>query len=368
MARASDGTGHASPRRRSWTRRLLRAQESGLVIVILLMMAGLTFFGGTKEVRVRDQATGEILRDASGRPVEREVNRFLDAQNLVLLTTNASYIAVMAVGMTAVIALAGIDLSVGSLYALTGVVASMVLKEMDPAAGALLSVPVAFLLCMGIGTVCGVANGVMIVGLRVHPFIITLGTMAIFRGVAFVMSSGQTITGVPESLQQDFIKLEVLGLRPVLTVLMIMIALAGTFILTRTVIGRQVFAIGGNETAARYAGVPVGRVKIIVYAAMGLLAGIAAFMVVGYYGAAQSNAGQAYELRVIAAAVIGGASLAGGRGSAIGAVLGAVVIEMIQNGMLILGIDTSYTEIVLGVAIILAVVVDQSKAKFLQRG
>jgi ribose/xylose/arabinose/galactoside ABC-type transport system permease subunit len=129
------------------------------------------------------------------------------------------------------------------------------------------------------------------------------------------------------------------------------------------VLGRRVYAIGGNETAATYAGIPVGRVKVIVYTLMGAATGLSAAVYLGYYGAAQPSAGDGYELRVIAAAVIGGASLSGGRGSAIGAVLGALVIQLIENAMIILGIDQSYNQIVMGAAIVAAVVLDQAKGR-----
>jgi ribose transport system permease protein len=146
---------------------------------------------------------------------------------------------------------------------------------------------------------------------------------------------------------------------------MVAVAAAGAFVLGRTVLGRRAYAIGGNETAARYAGVPVGRTKIIMYTLMGMLAGLSAAVYLGYLGAASSDAGQGYELSVIAAAVIGGASLSGGRGSAVGAVLGAILIQLINNAMIILDIDTNYTNIVMGAAIVVAVVLDQAKSRLL---
>jgi len=147
-------------------------------------------------------------------------------------------------------------------------------------------------------------------------------------------------------------------------IVMVLVALAGYMVLNRTVLGRRTYAIGGNETAARYAGIPVGRVKIIMYTLMGMLAGLSAAVYLGYLGAAASDAGSGYELSVIAATVIGGASLSGGRGSALGAVLGAFLIQLISNAMIILDIDPNYTQIVMGAAIIVAVVLDQVKSRF----
>ena len=326
------------------------------------MAIALTVFGGSKNVTRIDPETRQAVRDPeTGQVVRDEVNKFLDAQNLLQVANNASYIAVMAVGMTAIIALAGIDLSIGSIYALAAIAGAFALRELERTTGLVVALPVALAVCMGVGALAGLVNGSMIVGLRVHPFIITLGTMAIYRGVVFVLSRGQTVSGFPESIQKGFFKVSAGGVQPVPALIMIATTLAGWFMLSSTVLGRRVYAIGGNETAARYAGVPVGSIKIKVYTLSGALAGLAACMYAGYYGAATSDAGSGYELRVIAAAVIGGASLSGGRGSAIGAALGAVVIELINNGMIILAVDQSYNQIVMGAAIVIAVLVDQAK-------
>ncbi|MEO0716243.1 MAG: ABC transporter permease [Planctomycetota bacterium] len=351
-------------------RRIVTAQESGLVLVIILMMAGLTLLGGTKQVPVIDRETGLVQRDDSGRPVRVEVNKFLEPNNLMQLANNASYIAIMAVGMTAIIILAGIDLSVGSIYALAAILAAMVLSGLPPDMGGWLVVPIGIALCCAIGAAAGFANGIMIVGFRVHPFIITLGTMAIYRGIVFVLTQGQSESGFPDAFQEFFkvnIPVGTGNIYPVPTLIMLLVAVLGVVALSRFVTGRQVYAVGGNETAAKYAGIPVGRVKVIVFTVGGLLAGLSAAIYIGYYGAAEPNAGMAYELRVIAAAVIGGASLAGGRGSALGAVLGAIIIELINNAMIILDIDQSYNQIVMGGAIVVAVVVDQLKTKVVAR-
>lgn len=326
------------------------------------MAIALTVFGGTKNVTRIDPETRQAVRDPeTGQVVRDEVNKFLDAQNLLQVANNASYIAVMAVGMTAIIALAGIDLSIGSIYALAAIMGAFAMRELERSAGLMVALPVGLGVCVFVGALAGAFNGAMIVGLRVHPFIITLGTMAIYRGLVFVLSRGQTVSGFPESVQKGFFKVSLGGVQPVPALIMIATTVAGWFVLSNTVLGRRVYAIGGNETAARYAGVPVGSIKIRVYTLCGGLAGLAACMYAGYYGAATSDAGTGYELRVIAAAVIGGASLSGGRGSALGAALGAIVIELINNGMIILAVDQSYNQIVMGAAIVIAVLVDQAK-------
>jgi ribose transport system permease protein len=199
----------------------------------------------------------------------------------------------------------------------------------------------------------------MIVALRVHPFIITLGTMAIFRGVAFVITKGQSVGGFPSAFR-DLIRWEVGdGLSLVPLGVMILVAVIGGIYLSRLAAGRRVYAVGGNELASRYSGIRVERVKLSVFIFSGLTAGIAALLSLGYYGGATSGDGQGYELNVIAAAVVGGASLSGGKGSALGALLGALVIQMISTGIVILGINQNYSQIIIGAVVILAVVLDQ---------
>ncbi|MEZ6242333.1 MAG: ABC transporter permease [Phycisphaerales bacterium] len=410
-----------APGARRAVRRLAGAQEAGLLLVITLMVLALTFFGGTKTVYkpvvISPGATIQIFdadgvshepgtlpgrliarivvngpdgsvqgydaplryTETSGTPsvfVQDEVSRFLEKDNITLVLKDASFFAVMAVGMTAVIILAGIDLSVGSIFAFAAIVGALVLNRMGSdlslsLAGlnvtGLVAVLVGLGVCVGIGALCGAANGVMTVGLRVHPFVITLGMMAALRGLTIIIPQAvtgeQSVSGFPPGFQAGFFKREILEVHPVPIVIMAVVAVVGWFILSRTVLGRRVYAIGGNETAARYAGIPVGRVKIIVYTIMGALAGLSACMAIGYLGAAETSAGTAYELEVIAAAVIGGASLMGGRGSALGAVLGAVVIKLIGNSMIIFDIDQSWNQVVMGGAIVVAVVIDQTKTR-----
>jgi ribose/xylose/arabinose/galactoside ABC-type transport system permease subunit len=513
--------------RRSVLRRLLLAQESGLVLVIAMMMALLTAFADEKPVRTMvalppgattsvqagqpsetitiNGATPEFVRSLSAvasksptgtlrvdvggavttfavsdvrviegdKPsirVETRVNKFLNLENLMLNLVYASFIAVMAVGMTAIIALSGIDLSVGSIYALAAlfgaiflrydwsqglpgvtvsgskglwsaavaggfvaIAAGFVLRSRTGsggggggsgvgkdsggndlkvqkltnvmlAVGAVLlliafsrlagvlkeagdnqtarsalsgavAVPLGIAVTCLVGAACGLFNGVMMVGLRVHPFIITLGTMAAYRGLVAIPTQAQSVGSFPDSFTKGFFKLVVggdgalgTGVNPMPVAFMLLAAIVGTIVLSRTVLGRRIYAIGGNETAARYAGIPVGRVKIVVHTVMGALAGLSACLYLGYFGAAETNAGNGYELKVIAATVIGGASLSGGKGTAAGAVLGAILIQLIDNGMVILNVDQNYNQIVMGAAIVLAVLLDQLKSRLMPQG
>ena len=332
-------------------RRTLSSPQAGLVLVVLLLGGLLTAFAGSHI----DPRSGQL------------VNNFLNSYTLIQTATDASFFAIMAVGATLVIISGGIDLSVGSIYALAGVTTAMVLRSlgpMDPMA----TVSVGLAVALGIGLACGAVNGALVVGLGVHPFIITLGTMWIVRGIAFVASSAESIL-LPRALTS--VAKASLGLAdalyPVPMLVMVTVAIFGSIFLMQTVGGRRVFAVGGNQEASRFSGVPIGRVKILVYILSGLTAGLAAFMGASFYGSASCADATGYELYVIASAVVGGASLAGGKGSAVGALLGAVLIVLIRQSIRTLHFDQNYEWIIIGCAIIIAVVLDQASARFTVR-
>jgi ribose/xylose/arabinose/galactoside ABC-type transport system permease subunit len=331
-----------------FTQRTLASPQMGLVLVILLLGAVLAVFAGSHV----DARTGQT------------VNNFLNSYTLIQTATDASFFAIMAVGATVVIISGGIDLSVGSIYALAGVTTAMVLRSAAPDSG-MATVVLGLAVAVAIGLVCGAINGTLVVGLGVHPFIITLGTMWIVRGIAFVGSNAESIL-VPRALT-EFAKAS-LGLRaslyPVPMLVMVMVAVVGGVYLMQTVAGRRVFAVGGNAEASRFSGVPIGRVKIAVFVISGLTAGLAAFMGASFYGSASCADATGYELYVIASAVVGGASLSGGKGSAWGALLGAVLIVLIRQSIRTLHFDQNYEWIIIGCAIIIAVVLDQASARF----
>jgi ribose/xylose/arabinose/galactoside ABC-type transport system permease subunit len=354
----------------SFLRTLLKFQESGLLLVIVALGVLLTLFSGSVripsfEIAADGSRQRVFITNADGErvPAFVEKNKFLNAQNLAQLAKDTSFTAIMAVGMAVVIIAGGIDLSVGAIYALASVLGALVLNHYGPdGAGAATAPGLGVLLgigaCVGTAALCGLVNGGLIVALRVHPFIITLGGMAILRGIAFVITKGQSVGGFPPAFR-DLVRYEVGdGLSVVPLLVMLAVLLAGWIFLSRLAAGRRVYAIGGNELAARFSGIRVERVKLGVYLISGLTAGIAALLSIGYYGAATSGDGQGYELNVIAAAVVGGASLSGGRGSALGVVLGALIIQMISSGIVILGIDQNYSQIIIGTVVIAAVVLD----------
>jgi ribose/xylose/arabinose/galactoside ABC-type transport system permease subunit len=327
-------------------KKLLGSQQAGLVLIILALGAALTFFAGTHE----DRTTGA------------PVNNFLNSNTLIQTATDASFFAIMAVGATIVIISGGIDLSVGSIYALAGVTMAMVLRGTGADGGS--GVVLGFLVCVGVGVACGLLNGLLVVGLRVHPFIVTLGTMWILRGIAFVTSKAESIL-IPNALTA--VAKSSLGLReslyPVPMLVMLAVAVIGSVYLTKTVMGRHVFAFGGNPEASRFSGLRLGRIQTSVYVISGLCAGLAAFMGASFYGSASCGDATGYELYVIASAVVGGASLSGGKGSAISAMLGALLIVLIRQSIRTLRFDQNYEWIIVGVAIIIAVVLDQASAR-----
>jgi ribose/xylose/arabinose/galactoside ABC-type transport system permease subunit len=335
--------------------RQLRLQEGGLLVVIFVLGALLTIFGGRVPMpELRKTADGEIER------VMVEKNKFLNSRTLIQLAKDTSFVAIMAVGATFVIVCGGIDLSVGAIYALASVMGAMVFNRFGlDASGNPTAILPGILACVGVAILCGLFNGTMIVALKVHPFIITLGTMAVFRGIAFVVTNGQSIGGFPESFR-NLVRWETEGgLSVVPLAIMLLMMVLGSIYLSRLAMGRKIYAVGGNELASRFSGIRVSRTKLSVYIISGLTAGVAALLALGYYGSASSSDGQGYELNVIAAAVVGGASLSGGKGSALGAILGALILQMISTGIVILGINQNYSQIIIGGVVIIAVVLDQ---------
>lgn len=332
-------------------RSLLRSPSAGLALVLLALGAVLTLVAGSHV----DPVSGQT------------VNNFLNAHTLIQMGTDASTFAIMGVGATLVIISGGIDLSVGAIYALAGVVMAMVLRALGPM-GAFSTIFIGLGTCMLVAFLCGLANGVMVVGLGVHSFIITLGTMWVLRGIAFVISHAESIL-VPVPLTA-FAKAPLgLGasLSPVPLLGMLAVAGLGSVYLTRTVMGRHVFAVGGNAEASRFSGLRVNRIRLGVFLWSGLTAGFAAFLGAGFYGSATSSDGTGYELYVIASAVVGGASLTGGKGSALSAMLGALLIVLIRQAIRTLHLDQNYEWIIIGSALIVAVVLDQSGSKLLAK-
>jgi ribose transport system permease protein len=280
---------------------------------------------------------------------------FATQRNLFNVTRNFAFVGIIALGTTAVIITGGIDLSVGSIVCLTGIVLGVV---MNAGYSIWAGIGAALLTSLSVGAV----NGVLIAYVRMPPFVVTLGMLAIARSLAMVASNNRMVY----DFGPDQAKLLALGggttlgvANPVIA--LVVLALIAGYLFRWTRWGRHLFAIGGNEQAATVTGVRVSRVKVGVYMISALTAGLAAVLEVGWLGAVTTNLGQSMELTVIAAAVIGGANLSGGIGTAFGAVIGAALIEVIRNSLLLLGVDAFWQGTFVGSFIVLAVMFDKLK-------
>jgi ribose transport system permease protein len=276
---------------------------------------------------------------------------FLSARNLGNVLGQSAVICVMAIGQLLVIVTRGIDLSVGSTLALATVVGALVYREIDSAA---VVVPAMLLTGMAVGAVNGI---VYVWGRLPHPFIITLATLSVVRGVALWLSDGSPIQGMPAEVQALGAP-TFLGFVPLSTFVVVAIAAAVLVLTTRMVWGRWVYAVGGNPDAARRTGIPVNGVLISVYILSGLAAGFGALLTSARTNAGAPTFGNLAELDAIAAVIIGGASFLGGRGNVGNAIVGALMIGVIRNGMNLLNVDSFFQLIVIGVVIVLAVEAD----------
>ncbi|HEX6545094.1 MAG TPA: ABC transporter permease [Bryobacteraceae bacterium] len=279
---------------------------------------------------------------------------FLTEVNLASVARQTAVINIMALGMTLVIITGGIDLSVGSILALAGLLGTMAMKNGH-------SISYAIFVGIVIGLVCGVLNGLGVSIFKINPFIVTLGTMGIFRGVALVISNGLPVHEVPAGFA--FLgEGTILGI-PTVVYILLACAVAMHFLLENTKLGRYSFAIGSNPAAAYYAGVPIKFHLTMVYAILGLLSGLAGMIEASRLMIGQPTAGMGYELEAIAAVVIGGGSLTGGEGSVIGTLIGAFVMGLLSNGSDLLGISPYWQQAIIGAVIIAAVGFDELRKR-----
>jgi ribose/xylose/arabinose/galactoside ABC-type transport system permease subunit len=274
---------------------------------------------------------------------------FLTVSNLLNILEQSSINAIIAVGMTFVIITAGIDLSVGSILAFSGVVLASTLEAGVP-------LPLALAAGLGLGSLCGLVNGALVSFGKLPPFIVTLGMMSIARGGALLFTSGRPISGFAESFR--WLATGKLFFIPMPFIIMILIYIAAHILLTRTKFGRYTYAIGGNEEATRLSGVNVRFHKTMVYVLSGLTSAFAAILLTARLNSAQPIAGIMYELDAIAATVIGGTSLMGGEGTLGGTLIGALIMGVLRNGLNILGVSSFLQQIIIGSVIILAVLFD----------
>lgn len=275
---------------------------------------------------------------------------FLESRNLINILQQSSINACIAIGMTLVIISGGIDLSVGPVAALSAVIsASLLTSGASPMVGVLAG--------MGVGIACGTLNGLLIAYGGLQPFIVTLGSLSIFRAVALIYTGGNPVLGIPAEFRQWFAS-SFLGL-PMSVVIVCVLSVLAWGLLRKTPLGEYLLAVGGNEEAARIAGVPVARTKVAAYAISGGLASLGALIVVARLGAAEPILGNLWELEAIAAAAIGGASLMGGKGGIVGTLLGAIILGGMRNGLTLLNVQAFYQLLATGVVILLAMMVDR---------
>jgi ribose transport system permease protein len=295
------------------------------------------------------------------RPSSYYGSTFLTTSNLLNIANQIAVIAIMAIGMTMVIIAGGIDLSVGSLLALSAVLAALLIRETAgayeaSALGMILCCVAAILIC----AVFGLATGLLVTTFRVPAFIVTLGVMLLARGIAGKLAKGQSVFELPDSFTW-LGRESSLGFLPNAVVLMLVLYGVAHFVMAQTVLGRYIYAAGGNSEAARLSGVPVRRVIVGVYVVSAALAGLGGVIIASQLKSGAPTYGNMYELYVIAAVVVGGTSLSGGEGKILGTLVGAFLIAVIQNGMNLLGLESFDQLIVLGIVIVLAVLFDRVK-------
>ena len=279
---------------------------------------------------------------------------FLTNTNLSSVVRQTAVINIMALGMTIIIISGGIDLSVGAILGMGGLLGTMAMERGY-------SIPMGIAIGIGAGLLCGLVNGTLITRLKIAPFIVTLGTLGIFRGVTLIVSKGLPVHKVPEGF--SFLGEGTVLKVPFVLWLLVACAFAMHFTLEHTRLGRYAFAIGSNSAAAVYAGIPVAFHTTAVYAIGGMLTGLAGMIEASRLMTGQPTAGQGYELQAIAAVVIGGGSLHGGEGSVVGTLIGAFIMGLLSNGSDLLGVSNYVQQVVIGVVIILAVTVDELRKR-----
>jgi erythritol transport system permease protein len=300
---------------------------------------------------------------------------FLSAANAVIVSKHVALNAFLAIGMTFVIITGGIDLSVGSIVGLCAMVAGwLVLNGVDLGIGYTVWFNtweiLGITLLVGIGV--GLINGILITRLNVAPFIATLGTLYIARGAALLSSDGRTfpnLSGTEEMGTASFPLIgtgNLLGL-PVMIWLLVAVALGAHYVSRRTPLGRHIYAVGGNERGAALSGVKVNRVKLFVYAFSGFCAALVGIIIASQLQAAHPATGETFELNAIAAAVLGGTSMSGGRGRIFGTIIGAFVIGILSDGLIMMGVSSFWQTVIKGVVIVLAVVIDQAQSRLQAR-
>lgn len=309
----------------------LRRPESGIILILLVFVTIATIVNPT----------------------------FLNAKNVINILRASGFTMISVVGMSMVLVTGGLDLSIGSTYALSALMSALAITDWG------LPVPVGILVGLLVGAACGSINGLLIVKTNIPPMIVTLGMQYALRGMVSVLTKGVPIYPLPES----FVNLEphrILGI-PVIVIIAIAIAVIGHICLSHTYFGRTVYALGGNQDAARISGINIKRTKMLVYVIMGVLVAFAGIMTASRLGSAEPSTGTGLEMKVICGAIIGGISISGGMGTMMGAALGAVFMEALTNSLTVMKISVYWQNVVFGIVMILSVLLDQYKRILIQR-
>ena len=282
-------------------------------------------------------------------------SNFLTANNLLNLLLQVTSNALIAFGMTFVILTGGIDLSVGSILALSSALTAGLLGSGMP-------VTLAILISLIMGCILGMMNGLLISYGKLAPFIVTLATMTIFRGATLVYTNGNPITkGLSDTFLFQFLGQGYIVGIPFPVIIMFIVFIVLYVLLHKTSFGKSVYAIGGNEKAAYISGVKLNKVKIIIYSISGIMASISGLIITSRLSSAQPTAGASYEMDAIAAVVLGGTSLSGGKGRILGTLIGALIIGVLNNGLNIIGVSAFWQQVVKGIVILIAVLIDRFK-------
>ena len=276
---------------------------------------------------------------------------FKNSTNLLQVARQASYYGIMAVGMVFVVCMGDIDLSVGSIFTLTNIVTGLALQNHLP-------MPVAILLGLATGAVCGFSNGLLAIWLRIPMIIVTLGTLSIYRGLALVLCNASPISKFPKDGFFFTVGGGDIGGIPTSVIVMVVMGVIGWIALTRSIAGRRLMAMGSSPITARLSGIPLDRYRLLVMTLNGTIAALAGIIGLAFLQSADPSTGMGFELWVIASVIIGGTALSGGRGSVPGAILGSLIIAVIGNGLILLNAPTYAATAITGVVIILAVAID----------
>ncbi len=329
---SSSNTELRQHRRPSFFNWFLRRPESGIVLILVVFVAIVT-----------------------------AVNpKFLAAKNVINVFRASGFTMISVVGMAMILITGGLDLSIGSIYALGALMCGMSITRWG------LPVPVGILIGLLTGILCGTINGFLIVRTGIPPMIVTLGMQYALRGVVTVLTKGVPIYPLPEGFNaiEPF---KIGGVLPSIIPLALLVVVVGMVVLSHTYFGRTVYALGGNKEAARISGINIGRSTMSVYIIMGFLASLAGIMMASRMGSVEPTTGTALEMKVICGAIIGGISISGGMGTMLGAALGAIFMEALTNSLTVMGVNVHWQNVVFGIVMILAVLLDQYKRILIQR-